>query len=136
MYNTDYIMRTIKQFSEMLAALLFNARSTGEEVSYDDLNELSSSFTGLSLDALLTMSSAQLLALFSLTGQLDINKAYASACLIHQTSMQEGSSHNQSLQKATALDLLLEIKNQLGDYLNEEHKNLTISLTAELQVDS
>jgi len=130
MYKSDYLMRMIQQFSEMLAALLFNARSTGEPVSYKDLNELSSSFTGLTLDTLRTMNSSQLISLFSITGQLDINKTYASACLIHQLSKQESSEQNKAVQENLALELLVEIKNQLGEYLNDEHKTLVEDLQA------
>lgn len=132
MYKSDYIMRTIKQFAEMLAALVFNARSNDDEVSYSDLEELSTSFSGLTLDTLTSMNSSQLLGLFSITGELDINKSYASACLLHQLSKQESSEQDAIRQKNITLELLIAIKEHLGDYLNDEHQ----ALMEELQNDT
>lgn len=125
-------MRTIKQFAETLAALVFNARSNDDDVSYSDLEELSTAFTGLTLDTLLSMSSAQLIALFSITGELDINKSYAGACLLHQLSKQESSEDDALKQKHTTLDLLTAIKETLGEYLNDEHQALSEELQADL----
>lgn len=130
MYRTDYIMRTIKQFSEMLAALLFDTRAAGEDVAYKDLDKLSSSFTGFALDALIAMPSSQILTLFSITGQLDINKSYASACLLHQLAKQESSEETKTMLNDKALDLLLEVKTQLGEFLNDEHEALIDGLQA------
>ncbi len=81
-------MRTIKQFSEMLAAILFGVRSRGDELSLDDIEELSVSFTGFSLSSLMKMDSTQLIALFSVKGDLDINKTYSSAILLHTLAKQ------------------------------------------------
>jgi len=131
MYKSDYIMRTIKQFAETLAALVFNARSNDDEVSYSDLEELSTSFSGLTLDTLTSMNSSQLIGLFSITGELDINKTYASACLLHQLSKQESSEEDSISQKHTALDLLIAIKEKLGEYLNDEHQVLVEELQAD-----
>ena len=103
-YKTDYIMRTIKQFSEMLAALVFGARTKGEDIAFSDLEELSLSFAGLSLDTLLAVSNSQLLSLFSATGELDVNKVYVSARLIHQLAEQERSEAEASVLKQRALD--------------------------------
>ncbi len=127
MYQTDYITRTIKQFSEMLAALLFGARAKGQDVTYSDLEELSLSFTGLTLDTLVTLSSSQLVSLFSVAG-LDINKVYASARLLHQLSKQERSEEKAALLNQKALRLLEKVHQRLGGYLNEEHEMLTQSL--------
>ena len=127
MYQTDYITRTIKQFSEMLAALLFGARAKGQDVTYSDLEELSLSFTGLTLDTLVTLSSSQLVSLFSVAG-LDINKVYASARLLHQLSEQERSEEKAALLNQKALRLLEKVHQRLGGYLNEEHETLTQSL--------
>ena len=127
MYQTDYITRTIKQFSEMLAALLFGARAKGQDVTYSDLEELSLSFTGLTLDTLVTLSSSQLVSLFSVAG-LDINKVYASARLLHQLSEQERSEEKAALLSQKALRLLEKVHQRLGGYLNEEHETLTQSL--------
>ena len=127
MYQTDYITRTIKQFSEMLAALLFGARAKGQDVTYSDLEELSLSFTGLTLDTLVTLSSSQLVNLFSVAG-LDINKVYASARLLHQLSEQERSEEKAALLNQKALRLLEKVHQRLGGYLNEEHETLTQSL--------
>ena len=127
-------MRTIKQFSETLAALLVGSRATGEAVSYKDLEELSLLFSGLSLDTLVATNSSQLLSLFSITGELDVNKTYASARLMHQLSEQESSEQQAAIFKQKALELLTEIKNQQGEYLNEEHQTLTESLQASTAV--
>ncbi len=127
-------MRTIKQFSETLAALLVGARSTGEAVSYKDLEELSLLFAGLSLDTLVSTNSSQLLSLFSITGELDVNKTYASARLIHQLSEQESSEQQAGILKLKALELLTEIKNQQGEYINEEHQTLTESLESTIKL--
>ena len=127
MYQTDYITRTIKQFSDMLAALLFGARAKGQDVTYSDLEELSLSFTGLTLDTLVTLSSSQLVSLFSVAG-LDINKVYASARLLHQLSEQERSEEKAALLNQKALRLLEKVHQRLGGYLNEEHETLTQSL--------
>ena len=128
MYKTDYIMRTIKQFSEMLAALLFGARVKGEDVAFSDLEELSLTFTGLTLDMLTALGSSQLLSLFSVTGELDINKTYASARLLHQLADQETEANATALNRK-ALALLLKVYWELGGYLNDEHESLTQTLS-------
>ncbi len=127
MYQTDYIMRTIKQFSEMLAALLFGARARGQELTFSDLEELSLSFTGLTLDTLVALNGSQLVSLFSVAG-LDINKVYVSARLLHQLGEQERSEEKASALKQKALRLLEVVYQRLGGYLNEEHETLTQSL--------
>ncbi len=131
MYETDYIMRTVKQFSEMLAALLFGARAKGRDISFGDLDELSLSFTGLSLNTLTSLSSAQIISFFSVTG-LDVNKVYASATLLHQLAEQESSAEKATVSRRKALALLLEVHRRLGDYLNEEHETLTRTLNSQL----
>jgi hypothetical protein len=135
MYQMDYIMRTIKQFSEMLVALLFGARARGQEVTFDDLDELSLAFTGLTLDTLTRLDSSQIINLFSVTGELDINKVYVSARLLYQLAEQEGSAEKATGQKRKALDLSLEVYQRLGEYLNEEHEALTQSLKNALWVN-
>ena len=127
MYQTDYIMRTVKQFSEMLAALLFGAKAKGGTLSFGDLDELSLTFTGLTLDTLTALSSSQIIRLFSVNG-LDVNKVYASARVLHQLAEQEGSAERTVVLKQKALDLLLEVHRRLGGYLNEEHETLIHTL--------
>lgn len=121
-------MRTIQQFSEMLAALLFDANTAGEEVTYKELDKLSSSFTGMGLDTLSSISGPQLIALFSIAGDLDVNKCYASARLIHQLAEQDSDEDEKLKLKAKSLDLLIEVREQLGEYLNDEHQALTEEL--------
>ena len=131
MYQPDYIMRTIKQFSEMLAALLFGARTKGQEVTFNDLEELSLTFTGLSLKTLMALPTSQLLNLFSVTGALDIEKVYVSARLLYQLAEQEGDTERALALKKKARDLLLRVFQVFGGYLNEEHE----ALVKELQED-
>ena len=108
----------------MLAALLFGARAKGEEVTFSDLEELSLSFTGLTLNTLTNLSSSQLVSLFSVAG-LDINKVYVSARLLHQLGEQERSEEKAALLNQKALRLLEVVYQRLGGYLNEEHETLT-----------
>ena len=128
MYQPDYIMRTIKQFSEMLAALLFGARAEGRVVTFNDLEELSLSFTGLSLETVTTLGMSQLLSLYSVTGTLDINKAYVSARLLCQLAEQEGDTERAAALREKALNLLLRVYAVLGNFLNDEHERLTREL--------
>ena len=128
MYEPDYIMRTIKQFSEMLAAILFGA--TNGQVTLDDLEELSVTFTGLSLGTLTALGTPQLLTLYSVIGTLDIDKAYVSARLLYQLAEQEGEASRALMLKEKALALSLEVRRVLGGFLNDEHE----SLVQELQV--
>ena len=128
MYESDYLMRMIRQFAEMLAALLFGKRSKGQDITFEELNELSLSFTGLSLHLLITLDSTQILNLYSAGGKVDITKAYVSARLFCQLAEQERSGERTLLLKSKALDLLNEVHQQLDGYLNEEHESLTQSL--------
>ncbi len=136
MCQTDYIMRTIKQFSEMLAALLFGARDRGQDVAFNDLDELSLSFTGITLDTLLAFSSSQIINLFSVTGEMDINKVYVSARLLHQLAEQESSEEGAVVLKSKVLDLLSEVYGELGGYLNDEHEALAQSLNTQPGISS
>ncbi len=129
MYQSDYIMRTIRQFSEMLAALLFGARAKGQEVAFSDLQELSLTFTGLNLETLTAFSAPQLINLYSVTGGLDINKVYVSARLLYQLAEEDRSETTALREKALAL--LLETHRALGGFLNDEHE----ALVRELQND-
>ena len=124
-------MRTIKQFSEMLASILFGVRSRGEELSLVDLEELSVSFSGFSLPGLIKMDSAQLISLFSVTGDLDVNKAYSSAMLLHTLAKQE--DENALMLKPKALDLFVAVYDRLGNYLNGEHEDIVVSLKREFE---
>lgn len=136
MYQPDYIMRTIKQFSEMLAALLFGARASGQEVTFDDLEELSLTFTGLSLATLTALRTPQLLNLFSVTGSLDVEKVYVSARLLYQLAEQEGDAARAHSLKRKALDLLLRVFQVLKGYLNDEHEALVRELQEGLEASS
>ena len=127
----DYIMRAIKQFSEMLAALLFGARDKGENITFSELEELSFSFTGISLDTLLTLSSSQIVHLFSVTGEMDSNKVYVSARLLYQLAEQESSEEREGMLRRKAEDLLLAVYRELGGYLNDEHEALDSSASRE-----
>ena len=119
----DYITRAIKRFSEMLAALL-GARDKGENITFSELEELSFSFTGISLDTLLTLSSSQIVYLFSLTGEMDNNKVYVSARLLYQLAEQENSEEREGVLRRKVADLLLAVYRELGGYLNDEHEVL------------
>ena len=132
MYQPDTIMRTIKQFSEMLAALLLGARAKGQEVTFNDLEELSLTFTGLSLETLIALGPQQLCNLYSATGTLDIDKVYISARLLYQLSEQEGEASRALALKEKALKLLLEVHRVFGDFLNDEHEALVSELQTTL----
>ena len=132
-YKSDYITRTIEQFAQMLARLLFGARSAGQTITFGDLEELSLTFTGLTLDTLSSLGTSQLLGLYAVTGELDINKVYISARLLHQLAEQEGSPPRALALRGKALALLSEIHEQLGGYLNEEHEALMTRLEDGLQ---
>ena len=132
MYSSDYIMRTIQQFSEMLAAILFGARTSGQEVKFQDLQELSLTFTGLTLETLTALGTPQLLNLYSVTGELDINKVYASARLLHQLALGEGETQRALALEKKSLALLLKAYQALGGFLNDEHESLTAELQAKL----
>ena len=132
MYQPDYIMRTIKQFSEMLAALLFGARARGQEVTFNDLEELNLTFTGLSLETLIALGPQQLRNLYAATGTLDIDKVYISARLLYQLSEQEGEAARALALKEKALKLLLEVHRVFGDFLSDEHEVLVSELQAAL----
>lgn len=126
MNDSDYIMRTIRQFSQVLAALLFGKRDAGQAVTFNDLDELSLNFTGLSLDFLQSLPTDQVLSLFAATGDLDVDKVYVTAALLHQLAEQEPQASARRLELSKkALRLLSEIRYRLGDYLNEEHESLT-----------
>lgn len=131
MYQTDYITRTIRQFSQMLAALLFGARDSGQEVAFSDFDELSVSFTGISLDTLLTFSSSQIINLFSVTGEMDIDKVYVTARLLHQLAEKESSEEGAAVLKRKVLDLLSEVHRELSGYLNDEHESLARRLNTQ-----
>ena len=131
MYQPDTIMRTIKQFSEMLAALLFGARAKGQ-VTFNDLEELSLTFTGLSLETLIALGPQQLRNLYSATGTLDIDKVYISARLLYQLSEQEGEAARALALREKALKLLLEVHRVFGDFLNNEHEALVSELQTKL----
>jgi len=123
--ESDYIMRTIKQFSEMLAALLFGKRAAGQVVNFSELDELSLSFTGLSLGFLKNLSAEQILSLYAATGELDIDKVYVTARLLYTLAEQEPETSAYRLGASKkVLRLLTEIHEQLGDFLDEEHASL------------
>ena len=124
MHRSDYLTRTIKQFAKMLAALLFDTRSTGQTVTFNDLDDLSITFTGLTLDTLTALDTPQLLSLYAVTGELDINKVYISARLLHQLAQQETDAVRAKTLRQKALALLHEVEGALGGYLNEDHKTL------------
>ena len=132
MYQDDYLTRTLKQFADTLAALL-GARVRGEPPSFGELDELSWSFTGLGLKTLLSLSAPQLLQLFSVGGELDVNKAYISAQLLCQLARDDASQDSAKLHRE-ALQLLNAVSLHLGDYLNEEHRRLSEELESELSV--
>lgn len=127
MYQDDYLTRTIKQFAEMLAALLFGARARGEPPSFSELDELSWSFTGLGLSTLLALEAKQLLQLFSGGGELDVNKAYVSAQLLYQMAQEAVPEETKQLYQK-ALLLLDAVSLHLNGYLNEEHEQLARTL--------
>lgn len=133
MYQTDYIMRTIRQFADMLAALLFGARAGGQDVTFNDLNDLSLTFVGLNLDVLTALSAPQLVSLHSATGTLDVTKVYISARLLYQLAEQENDEERALPLKDKALSLLLEVRKELNGYLNEEHEVLTKGLEQDLE---
>ncbi len=133
MNQPDYITRTIQQFAETLAALLFGVRSKGQDITFNDLNELSLTFTGLSLDTLAPLSTQQILSLYSVTGELDIDKVYVSARLLYQLAEQESDKEKTLFLKNKVLDLLLEVYEKLGEYLNEDHKSFTQNLKDDLE---
>lgn len=126
-------MRTIQQFAELLSALLFGARSKDQYITFNDLNELSLTFTGLSLGTLTSLSTQQILSLYSVMEELDINKVYVSARLLHQLAEQDSDEERAFPLKNKALDLLLEIHDKLDGYLNEDHESLTQSLKNTLE---
>ena len=126
MYSSDYITRTIKQFSDMLAAILFGTHATGQTDSYDALNELSLDFTGLGLDVLTSVNVRQLLNLYSLNGELDVNKVYVSGRLLYQLAEQDPAVAQSY--RAKALELFVRASGQAGGFLNEEHKTITDEL--------
>lgn len=132
MNQPDYIMKTIQQFAEMLAALLFGARAKDQYIAFNDLNELSLTFTGLSLGTLTSLSTPQILSLYSVMEELDVNKVYVSARLIYQLAEQDSNKERALPLKDKALDLLLEVYERLGGYLNEEHESLTQNLKHDL----
>lgn len=114
----------------MLVALLFGARDGGQ-VAFSDLDELSVSFTGISLDTLLTLESSQIVNLFSLTGEMDVDKVYVSARLLHQLA-EESSGEGSAALRRRVLDLLSDVYRELGEHLNDEHEALAQRLNVQL----
>ncbi len=64
--------------------------------------------------------------------ELDVNKVYVSARLIYQLAEQDGNKERALPLKDKALDLLLEVYERLGGYLNEKHESLTWNLKHDL----
>lgn len=110
----------------MLAAILFGTHATEQTDTYDALNELSLDFTGLGLDMLASVSVPQLLSLYALSGELDVNKVYVSGRLLYQLAEQETSPDAAQTYKAKALELFL--TSGQGGFINDEHEVMTQKL--------
>lgn len=124
MPRSDYLMRIVQQFSKALAALLQRTQSLNREPTLAELGELSSSFAGFDLNTLAALDTDQILQLYSITGALDVEKAYVAGMLLHRLALLEGDGQIER----KALDVLQAVKEAYGEYVNKEHEALIFEL--------
>lgn len=128
--QNDYITRTIRQFARMLAALIKRRGS----VTFDDLNDLSLDFTGLDLGLLRSLGTGQLISLFTVAGEVNVEKLYIAATLLYQLAQIVPDEARVKLE-SRVLELLIRVRGEFGDYLNAEHEVLIEQLASHLEVD-
>lgn len=124
MPRSDYLMRIVQQFSKALAALLQRTQSLNREPTLSELDELSSSFAGFDLATLADLDTDQILQLYSITGALDVEKAYVAGVLLHRLALLEDDEEIER----KALRVLQAVKEAYGEYVNREHEALVFEL--------
>ena len=120
MPRSDYLMRIVQQFSKALAALLQRTTTLDREPTFEELDGLSTSFAGFDLVTLCSLDTDQILRLYSITGTLDVEKAYVSGVLLYRLARHDGDET--TAQKA--LRVLSEVKREYGEPINEQHEAL------------
>jgi hypothetical protein len=82
MIEKDYIMRMIQQFARFLAAALFKIESGSVEEAKSDIQSACKGYLGLPFSFLLGIPDKELLKIFTLGGQLDVDRCYIAAQLL------------------------------------------------------
>lgn len=132
MPRSDYLMRIVQQFSKALAALLQRTTSLDREPTFEELDALSTSFAGFDLATLGSLHADQILQLYSITGTLDVEKAYVAGVLLYRLARHEGDEDA----ARKALRVLREVRREYGEYINQEHEALVGELEEGLQGES
>lgn len=135
MTKNDYVMRIVKQFADALARLFF--RKGGGASLEEELDEVSTQFTGLSLTTLRALPAGQIINLCSLNGTLDMNRVYAAGMLLYKDAVLSGGKGEMFFSQARKSSYLLtKVASDFGAFLNEEHEAALHRLTEVLETET
>lgn len=79
MIRDDYIMRMIEQFTIAITKILFNKNIKNHEKFIIQLDNLSSQFIGLDLKMLHSLSTEEIIPLFTINNNLDSSSCFITA---------------------------------------------------------
>jgi hypothetical protein len=134
MIEKDYIMRMIQQFARFLAAALFKIESGRVEEARLDIKSSCKDYLGLPFNFLLGIPDQELLKIFTLGGQLDVDRCYVGAQLLFceakaRGTDRPGDSHGCYCR---SLNLLLSCVRQLDDALRTKAVSTVSEILQEL----
>ncbi len=135
MIQRDFVIRTIQQLAHTLAALLGGAKGRHLAETMERLDVISATFTGMDLPTLRSFSYRDLRALFSASGELAVERAFAAARVLHveaELASERGAGFSRE-QALTALRLLAEATEALGGFTDDDHAEAFTSLHAALR---
>lgn len=127
----DYIMRLIKQFTDALARVLpGKASSEVQNPSFEQLDELSLTFTDLSLSILRNLPTDQLIGLLSSGGRPDVHRTYMVGRLLLEDARAATVSDEAALvsRGSKALYLISKSVTESEGFLDDEHEASTLAL--------
>jgi len=135
MIEKDYIMRMIQQFARFLAAVLFKIDSGSAEAAQSDIQSACKDYLGLPFNFLLGIPDKELLKIFTLGGQLDVDRCYIAAQLLFceakaRKADRSGDSYGCYCRSLT---LLLSCVRQLDDIVKSKAVSTVREILQELR---
>ena len=109
MIEKDYIMRMIQQFARFLAAVLFKIESGNVEEAQSDVQSACKDYLGLPFNFLLGMPDQELVNIFTLGGQLDVDRCYIAAQLLFCEAKARKTDRHGSKAISTVYEILQEL---------------------------